>query len=83
MVKRKPEVVSQKNEAGFVLLDMESGKFYSLYDVAADIWEYVEQELSQEKIINLLKERYGISEKKAFNDVNAFLDELRKEDLIT
>ncbi|MCL1990490.1 MAG: PqqD family protein [Defluviitaleaceae bacterium] len=79
---KNPEIVVQKNEAGFILLDMDSGQFYSLYDVSSYIWECIEQALSQEEIVKKMVVEYEMSEKQAFEDVEKFLNELHAEKII-
>jgi len=79
---KNPEIVVQRNDVGVVLLHMDSGEFYSLYDVSACIWGYIEQGLSQKKIVKKIASEYDVLEKKAFADVELFLKKLHKEHLI-
>jgi len=82
MFSKNPEVIVQKNESGIVLLDMDSGKFYSLYDIAVDIWEYIEEELSYEEMIQRIIGSYNIPAEQASSDLETFLNELYKEKII-
>lgn len=82
LLTKNVNVISQKNEAGFILLDMDSGEFYSLYDVSAYIWNCLENGSSQKEIIEKVIFKYEITESQAIEDINKFLNELQAEGLI-
>ena len=82
MYSRNPEVETQKNESGIILLDMSSGEFYSIYDVASDIWEYIENGTPKEEIIKMIVENYDVPKEQLIADVDAYYEDLIDKGLI-
>lgn len=54
----------------------------TLNNSAAEIWDMIAAENSKENIVSALVEKYGISEEKAFNDVEKIIDTLVKEGIV-
>lgn len=76
------KIVTQKNEFGVILLNMDNGEFYSLYDVAADVWGFIEKQLPKDDILEMIIEKYTVSREQATIDVENFFFELQKEALV-
>lgn len=67
---------------GAVLLDLNRGKYFSLNDLAADIWRKLEQGLSLPQIEAHLVETYDAPAETLRRDLTAFVDSLRRERLV-
>lgn len=66
------------------LLDMEqTGRAYRkpivMNECGAYIWENYSQQAEEDRIADLLHERYGISREEAAADVNQFIGELKEQ----
>ncbi|WP_374420901.1 PqqD family protein [Novosphingobium arvoryzae] len=58
-----------------VVMDLESGNFFSLKDTALDIWRLVDGTRSSADIAAELANDYDVAESELADDVAAFLDE--------
>ncbi|HEY5588930.1 MAG TPA: PqqD family protein [Candidatus Paceibacterota bacterium] len=65
-----------------VVLNIQTGEYIGLNNVAKDIWNYCKNNEDIQHIVNLIKLEYNISEEKALNDVMDFLHSLHDEQLI-
>lgn len=78
----RDEVRSMQDETGMVLLDLAAGKYFSLNNVGALIWQQVVAGRSCQAISDSLRQRFQTSLEKAMADVVAFLNDLREKGLI-
>jgi hypothetical protein len=60
-----------------------SGGVYTLTDVGADIWRLADGTRSVDEIATEIAERYDVPAETALRDVQAFVEELRRADLLT
>ena len=65
-----------------VVMDLESGNFFSLKDTALDIWRLVDGTLSPADIAAELANDYDVGEGELADDVAAFLDKALTAGLI-
>ena len=66
-----------------VMLNLDSGYYYSLNRVGTDIWKMIDEGKEFESILNCLEQDYCQVEKRDLKkDVVALLDDLKKEKLI-
>ncbi|MDD5216610.1 MAG: PqqD family protein [Candidatus Omnitrophica bacterium] len=65
-----------------VMLQLESGYYYSLDKIGTEIWKALDENKSVGEIIDSLKEAYDVSDKRLENDVWALLKKLEKAQLI-
>lgn len=68
------------NEA--VILETRTGYSYSINEAGTDIWKALDEELNLNQILQCLAEKYSMSEERAKNDLEQFLEILTKEGLI-
>ena len=69
------------NEA--IIVNLDSGTYYSLRAVGADIWQMIEQGATVAEIINQLAQQYTKTEQTMIQtDVESFVTELQEEALI-
>jgi len=80
---RSPEVNSTVLDREAVLLNLESGVYYTLNPVGTAIWELLNGDRPLEKILAAVCERVDVSESIARRDVAALATQLRREGLIT
>ena len=80
---RSPEVNSTVLDREAVVLNLESGVYYTLNPVGTTVWELFDGERPLEAILAVLRERFDVSEPVARRDVAALADQLRQEGLIT
>lgn len=81
-MKFKKGVLIQKLGEQFVAYDNETSTLHELNEVGYFILEHLEKGEDRKKIIRALKKNYDVSRKKAEEDVDNFLKELEKKDLI-
>lgn len=65
-----------------LVLHMETGGYYSLRKVAAEIWEQLKRPVAAETIAAELSRRYGIPRDRCEEDLLELLADLRKRDLV-
>lgn len=76
------EVRSMQDEAGMVLLDLSAGKYFSLNNVGALIWEEIVAGRSRQAICDGVQQRFSASPEQATADVATFLHHLEEKGLI-
>jgi hypothetical protein len=80
---RSADVNSTVLDREAVLLNLESGVYYTLNPVGAAIWDLLDGERSLGKILDGVCERFDVSVPVAQRDVAALASQLRREGLIT
>jgi Coenzyme PQQ synthesis protein D (PqqD) len=65
-----------------VLLDIESGEYFSLNRVGSRIWELCDGTRSAAGIISVICEEFDVDEDVATADTHEVLDEFKKEKLV-
>ncbi len=78
----KDNVFWKKIDGNNVLLNVESGFYYVLNDVASLIWDAWAQDRSPSEIAMLLSSEFKVSFQQAKKDVSHFLTRLKRERLI-
>ena len=69
-------------EAGALLLDYETNKFYEINETGTTIIKLLQKHKTIEDILNAVCEEYAVPRDVALNDVNEFLTKLKKYTLI-
>lgn len=75
-------VVHENIDGETVILNLDSGNYYSIVDVAADIWSYIEKGAPVREIMPLITEHYDCSQGGEENEVNLFIQQLQQEGLV-
>ena len=78
----EPNVVHENIDGETVILNLDSGNYYSIVDVGADIWNYIEKGAPVIEIMPLILENYECSRGDEENDVNSFITQLQQEGLV-
>lgn len=75
-------VSSDQGDAGSVLLDLKTRRYYSLNEVGTRIWQLLKEGDSVEGIAAALQEGWEVEGAEAEAHVQAFIEELSREGLI-
>ncbi|MEJ0091067.1 MAG: PqqD family protein [Limisphaerales bacterium] len=77
-----PQVISQMIEGEVVVINLQTGSYYSLTGAAATVWEALERGAGGTQITDALTARFTDCDAGLEDIVNNFLKELRGESLI-
>ena len=75
------DVIAQPSGELLILFHMESGKYFSLNESAARVWEFCDGARTAEEITRLLMEEYD-APPEAGNDVAMLLQDLARKGLL-
>lgn len=78
----KPSVVYEKFDDEHVLINLDSGNYYSFEKVGSDIWGFIQSGASEAEIIEEIFQGYAKSLSTIEDAVKKFLSELKEEGLI-
>jgi hypothetical protein len=81
-LERNPEVVTTELEEGAVLLNIETGFYYSLNEPGAEIWRSVDAAEGAQELTDLLRQRFDVDPDGAAAAVSGFTAELEREGLL-
>ena len=71
------------SDDGTVVLNMSSGKYYSLNKTAAYIWSCLTEKLNPATVEQRLVEKYGVDRRQAADDIAKFLKAASSMGLVT
>ena len=72
----------RKLEGEHILLDLDSGNFFSLNKTGSEIWDRLAQGMESEKIINRIVESFDVPRERAGSDFRHLCTKLREHGLI-
>jgi hypothetical protein len=78
----KPTVIHEIFDKEVVIIEFNSGNYYSLDKAGADIWSFIERGANVDEIIECITHLYKGSPSVIEDAVNQFLNELKQENLI-
>jgi hypothetical protein len=78
----RPAVVHETFDKEVVIIEFNSGNYYSLDKAGADIWNFIEREATFDEIVEGISHLYEGSRSVIQNAVNQLLAELQQEELI-
>jgi hypothetical protein len=79
---RNPQVVDDTIGGEVIVIDLDSGSYYSLRDTSAEIWHGIKAGADEASIGDSLAERYASTKEEIAAAVSRLLDELAAERLI-
>ena len=79
---KSPNVMHETIEGEVIVIDLETGSYYSLRDASADIWQGIESGADEQQIADSLHLRYDASPETIGAAVGKLLDELAREGLV-
>ncbi|MFV1991268.1 MAG: PqqD family protein, partial [Acidimicrobiales bacterium] len=77
-----PAVVSEDIDGEVVIVNLETGSYYSLRDSSAALWKLLEGGAAVEEASRILVEPNGADRGVVYEEVVAFIEELRAEQLV-
>jgi len=80
--KRREGIAAQVADGEAVLLDIESGEYFSLNPVGSRIWELCDGTRSTAEIVSVICEEFDVAEDVATADAREILDELEQQKLV-
>jgi len=78
----EPEVTSETVDDEVIIISFDSGNYYSLNKVGADIWNFIKDGLSVDEIIQKITRCYGGNQRDVEDCIDQYLKELQKENLV-
>ena len=82
VIHRSDALLSNNLGDDIVMMDIEQGSYYGLENVAARIWELTEEPVSFGSLCERLTGEYDISPEQCRQEVNTFLDDLLKRNIV-
>ena len=64
-------------------MSTEGNRYFSLSTLGTDIWELLEQPISKQEIIDVIRGNYDVDEEQARQDITEFLEALESRKLIS
>ena len=78
-----PEVrTTPGDEDGSVLINLQSGKVFSVNGVGAKVWTMLERGTGFDGIVDALSREYNLPAAELHNDLDSFIDDLTRKDLL-
>jgi hypothetical protein len=77
-----PKVISETIDGEAVVINLDTGNYYSLEGSAGEIWGLLEQGLGTEKIESVLTSRHRASSDEVSTILGNFLKEVQADDLL-
>ncbi len=78
----QPHVVHEILDGEVVLINMDTGSYYSLDGVGADVWTLIEMGAATDEIVRDIGQRYDGAHPELEHTVVGLVDDLRQEGLI-
>lgn len=73
---RRPGLQAVEMDGELVMMGQEQGEYFAMRDVAASIWQYLEEPRSLEDLVLLVAAEYDVASETCRPDIVAFLDDL-------
>lgn len=80
---RKNKIISGTLDDELIMMDIDKGKYFALNPVAKRIWELLSEPLTINDICSVLINEYEISKEKCIEEVEKYITELVKLNLVT
>ena len=81
-ISRGKDIKFRELDSQCVLLNLESGAYYTLNRVGAFIWDLLDGNMRAHEIIDRVVDRFSVERGVAADDVKALLKDLEREGLI-
>lgn len=78
----EPKVIHEAYDDEVVIVNLDSGSYYSVENVGAEIWTLLLQGASKDDVVDAFAQEYASSEVDVPEAVASFISELRDEGLI-
>ena len=81
-ISKSQDVTYKEMDAKSVLLDLESGSYYTLNEMGNFVWSLLDGKTNPAQLAQAVTEKYEVDSETAGNDVRDLILRLRKEGLI-
>lgn len=82
IIKRNPELVSSDVDGEKVMMSIESGEYFGLDPVGSRIWEFIENPIHVNILIEKLLDEFDVEKELCEADTLDFLNQLLEKNLI-
>lgn len=79
----KPQIIREQFDEEVVIVDLDSGNYYSLSGAGGEVWSGLEKGASQPEIVARLRVLYDAEETEIISAIGSLLSELQSEELIS
>ncbi|WP_051448962.1 PqqD family protein [Tolumonas lignilytica] len=79
---RNPDVPSTEMKGEHVVMDLVSGKYFSLQGTAGVIWQLLSSPHTEAELVTKLAQQYQLDEANCYHDTHPFLEQLLAKGLI-
>lgn len=83
VIVRSADLVQSEVDEEITMMHVESGKYYGITKVGADIWRMLDTPVCIDEVCNRLTARYKIDRGRCQEEVLAFVERLIAEELAT
>lgn len=81
-ISKRADVIGKEIQSKSVLLNLDSGSYYTLNRAGTFIWSILDQKRGVNYIIDRIAKDFDVDKERAFLDVQAFIEALKNEGLI-
>ena len=82
IIQRNPDILASDIDGEKVMMSIQQGEYFGLGKTGSFIWDHIEQPISIKKLVDLITEKYEVSEAQCLNDIMPFLNDLAEKKLI-
>ena len=83
LIRRQENLIEASIDGEVVMMNADSGNYYGLDGIAAHIWQLLETPQTEQDLVNALVKEYEVTPEECESDVTAFLQEMRKNDVLS
>ena len=77
-----PNVIHETIDKEVVIVNLDSGNYYSLENIGADIWESINLKASLDDIVGVISLKYEGDQNSVIDGIDHFISQLLEEELI-
>jgi len=81
-IQRNNEMLTSSIDGETVMMSIKRGEYYGFGNTGSFIWENIEKSISIKDLVALITSEFNVEEKKCFDDILPFLEELAEKELI-
>ncbi|WP_232282922.1 lasso peptide biosynthesis PqqD family chaperone [Pedobacter sp. BAL39] len=82
LIERNPEIMATAIDGEFVMMSIETGKYYGLNNIGSRIWELIEKKSDVTSICHQLTEEYNVIEDECNQQVIELLEQMKAQNII-
>lgn len=82
IIYRNQDIVFTDMDDEIVMMEMDSGNYYALDDVACDVWRLLENPINFADLCLKLSEQYDVEPQQCATDITPFLSGLSKQKVL-